>query len=82
MGAMTVGSFSNLGERFRLAEKVEDIFDGSRVDEPRQILGAQGGETNHIGCIGIAAEGAEPTVLLLRTETPGTHIRATRPSAD
>merc|ERR1719460_952731 len=27
----------------------------------------KGGETNHIGCIGIAAEGAEPTVLLLRT---------------
>merc|ERR1719327_1902666 len=29
----------------------------------------KGGETNHIGCIGIAAEGAEPTVLLLRTGT-------------
>merc|ERR1719506_2504481 len=36
----------------------------------------KGGETNHIGCIGIAAEGAEPTVLLLRTGTDEARCKA------
>merc|ERR1719482_2406161 len=36
----------------------------------------KGGETNHIGCIGIAAKGAEPTVLLLRTGTDEARCKA------
>merc|ERR1719310_1252874 len=36
----------------------------------------KGGETNHIGCIGIAAEGSEPTVLLLRTGTDEARCKA------
>merc|ERR1719160_518567 len=36
----------------------------------------KGGETNHIGCIGIAAEGTEPTVLLLRTGTDEARCKA------
>merc|ERR1719311_1567618 len=36
----------------------------------------KGGETNHIGCIGIAAEGKEPTVLLLRTGTDEARCKA------
>merc|ERR1719171_1366643 len=36
----------------------------------------KGGETNHIGCIGVAAEGAEPTVLLLRTGTDEARCKA------
>merc|ERR1719313_2778325 len=36
----------------------------------------KGGETNHIGCIGIAAEGPEPTVLLLRTGTDEARCKA------
>merc|ERR1719310_667869 len=36
----------------------------------------KGGETNHIGCIGIAAEGAEPPVLLLRTGTDEARCKA------
>merc|ERR1719478_359091 len=36
----------------------------------------KGRETNHIGCIGIAAEGAEPTVLLLRTGTDEARCKA------
>merc|ERR1719326_820832 len=37
---------------------------------------AKGGETNHIGCIGIAAEGSEPTVLLLRCGTDEARCKA------
>merc|ERR1719271_1209310 len=36
----------------------------------------KGGETNHIGCIGIAAEGSEPTVLLLRCGTDEARCKA------
>merc|ERR1719460_2448726 len=36
----------------------------------------KGGETNHIGCIGIAAEGDGATVLLLRTGTDEARCKA------
>merc|ERR1719161_755820 len=36
----------------------------------------KGGETNHIGCIGLAAEGEAPTVLLLRTGTDEARCKA------
>merc|ERR1719163_695956 len=36
----------------------------------------KGGETNHIGCFGLAAEGSDPTVLLLRTGTDEARCKA------